>query len=60
MGVLCLQLLANVPPSSPLPTKAVFRYVPETDAAVAQDVCLRDGYLDLATVSVYINGTFTW
>ncbi|BDA42249.1 probable lysyl endopeptidase at N-terminal half [Coccomyxa sp. Obi] len=53
-------ILAKAPPSSPLPTKAVFRFAPETDTAVAQDVCLHDGFLDLATVSVYINGTFAW
>lgn len=61
MWVCCvLQILAQAPPTAPLPTKAVFRYAPETDTAVAQDVCLQDGFLDLATVSVYINGTFTW
>ncbi|CAL8468064.1 g7603 [Coccomyxa elongata] len=53
-------ILANAPPTSPLPTKAVFRYAPESDTAVAQDVCLHAGFLELATVSVYINGTFTW
>ncbi len=55
-----LQILAKAPPTSPLPTKAVFRYAPESDTAVAQDVCLHGGFLELATVSVYINGTFTW
>ncbi len=38
----------------------MFRYAPDQDAAVAQDVCLTAGALELATVSVYINGTFAW
>jgi len=54
------QILATAPPTYPLPTRAVFRYSAPVDTIIAQDVCLQDGFLDLATVSVYINGTFTW
>ena len=54
------QILDRVPPTYPLPTKAVFRYAPPDDASVAQDVCLQPGVLELATVSVYVNGTFVW
>ena len=55
-----LQLLAGAPPTSPLPTRAVFQYAPSRDSAVGQDICLQAGVLELSTVSVYINGTFTW
>ena len=54
------QILDHVPPTYPLPTRAVFRYALPADASVAQDVCLQPGVLELATVSVYINGTFVW
>jgi hypothetical protein len=43
-----------------MPTKAVFRYTPTAAASMAQDICLHSGVLDLATVSVYVNDTFTW
>ena len=55
-----LQILAGAPPTSPLPTRAVFQYAPSRDSAVGQDICLQAGVLELSTVSVYINGTFTW
>ncbi len=54
------QILAGAPPTYPLPTRAVFRYAPSRDTAVGQDICLQAGVLELSTVSVYINGTFTW
>lgn len=58
--VCSLQIVEGGPPTYPLPTRAVFRYAPSRDTAVAQDICLQSGVLDQATVSVYINGTFTW
>ena len=54
------QILATAPPTSPLPSRGVFQLVPNQDAALAQDVCLEPGALELAAVSVYINGTFAW
>ncbi|CAK0770461.1 hypothetical protein CVIRNUC_003769 [Coccomyxa viridis] len=53
-------ILEAAPPTSPLPTRALFRYVPTRDTAVGQDICLQSGVLELSTVSVYVNGTFTW
>lgn len=55
-----MQILDTAPPTYPLPTRAVFRYAPPKDVAVGQDICLQTGVLELSTVSVYINGTFTW
>ena len=55
-----MQILEAAPPPSPLPTRALFRYVPTRDTAVGQDICLQSGVLELSTVSVYVNGTFTW
>ena len=54
------QILATAPPTSPLPSRGVFQLAPDQDAALAQDVCLTPGALELAAVSVYINGTFAW
>lgn len=55
-----MQILDTAPPTYPLPTRAVFQYAPPKGAAVGQDICLQTGVLELSTVSVYINGTFTW
>ena len=55
-----MQILDTAPPTYPLPTRAVFRFAPTQDVSVGQDICLQSGVLELATVSVYINGTFTW
>ena len=55
-----MQILSAAPPTSPLPDRAVFQYTPVRDTAIGQDVCLQSGVLELSTVSVYINGTFTW
>ena len=59
-GMPWLQILDTAPPTYPLPTRAVFQYAPSRDIAVGQDICLQAGVLELSTVSVYINGTFTW
>ena len=55
-----MQILSTAPPTSPLPDRAVFQYTPPRDTAIGQDICLQSGVLELSTVSVYINGTFTW
>ena len=42
------------------PQLAIFSFSPDESLNVQMDICLLDGILIGATVSIYINQQFTW